>query len=85
MSVANFSTATRYSRADASHLQESIEELSTHLAGHVTGLTIESTPDGYRLRGACKTYFAKQVAQEALVQMVGGPVLSNDIQVAPWE
>ena len=48
----------------------------------VADLTVEVGPEGIRLRGRCGTYYTKQLAQHAAMQVRGEEQLINCIEVA---
>ena len=51
------------------------------LAGRVRDLRILVRADGVVLKGSAPTYHAKQLAQHAVMELGGGPILANDIEV----
>jgi hypothetical protein len=48
----------------------------------IEGLTVEIRPEGVLLRGHCSTFYAKQLAQHAAMNIPGGDRLVNSIEVA---
>ena len=48
----------------------------------VADLTVEVGPEGIRLRGRCETYYTKQLAQHAAMQVRSEDQLINCIEVA---
>jgi hypothetical protein len=62
-----------------------IEELEGHLQcrlnGRVSNLQIVLRPNGLILRGRSHTYYAKQLALQALLEATDQPILANDIEV----
>lgn len=61
------------------------EELELHLqnqlGGRVRDLHLVIREDGIVLRGYARTYYAKQVAQQALMRLTDLPILANEIEV----
>jgi hypothetical protein len=51
------------------------------IGGQVRDLIIESHPAGLVLRGRARTYYAKQLAQHAVMDATGTFIISNDIEV----
>jgi len=47
----------------------------------VADLTVEVGPQGVLLKGRCETYYTKQLAQHAAMQIPGGDRLVNSIDV----
>jgi CheY-like chemotaxis protein len=65
-------------KADHAQLAELVTEA---VGGRVTDLRIVDTGDGVRLFGKTKSFYAKQLAQEALLKILPKPILSNEIAV----
>jgi len=67
-------------------LQEQIEQIETRLRGQLMGrvrdLTLELKHEGVVLRGHVRTYYAKQLAQHAVMRATDVPILANEIQVS---
>ena len=62
---------------------ERLEGLLSHrLGSRIHDLRIVHEDAGLVLRGRTATYHAKQVAQHAVMQMSGVPILANEIEVA---
>jgi hypothetical protein len=61
-------------------------ELETHiqcrLSGQVYDFRLVVTGMGLILRGRAHTYYAKQLAQHAVMQATGLRILANEIEVA---
>lgn len=55
--------------------------LKGHLGNRIHALALEWHSRGWVLSGSAATYHAKQVAQEAVMQMSALPILANRIQV----
>jgi osmotically-inducible protein OsmY len=83
-----------WAEAEADHpLPETLEEAEKLAAsieravwretgGRVRNLRVEVNEDGILLTGRCSTYYAKQQAQHAAMQVPGGGELTNRIEVA---
>jgi hypothetical protein len=60
--------------------------LETHvqsrLGGRIKDLQLVVQDQGLILRGHARTYYAKQLAQQAVMQATELPILSNDIEVS---
>jgi hypothetical protein len=67
---------------EAERLAAKIEKAVHRETGRaVAGLTVEVGPHGVKLAGRCETYYTKQMAQHAAMQIPGGDRLVNDIEV----
>lgn len=61
---------------------EHIEALVQRRVGNrIRDLRVVVRPDGVILQGRSATYHAKQVAQHAVMELAGAPILANDIEV----
>ncbi len=61
---------------------EQLESLLQHrLGGRVRDLFVLVQDGGVILRGHAPTYYAKQLAQHAAMEMTGLPIRANDIEV----
>jgi hypothetical protein len=64
----------------------SLEQLEAriqgHLAGRVRDLRLSFSGDGVVLRGFARTYYAKQLAQHAVMNHTPMPIRANEIVVA---
>lgn len=58
-------------------------QLRAQLAGRVVGLRLVIQDSGVVLHGIARTYYAKQLAQHAVMQAVGLPIRANKIEVRP--
>jgi len=56
--------------------------LQARLSGRVRGLRILVHQCGIVLRGFAHTYYAKQIAQHALMAETTMPILANEIEVS---
>lgn len=57
------------------------EQIRCRLAGRVRAFQLVAHPDGLILRGGARTYYAKQLAQQAVMEMTRTPILANEIEV----
>jgi len=57
--------------------------LRQRLAGRVSGLCVVRREECVILRGYARTYYGKQLAQHAAMQLFGPYVLVNEIEVRP--
>lgn len=62
-------------------VQRVIGWLKNRLGNQVSNFQLSRLNDGLVLRGVVKTYYAKQMVQEAVMNASGQVVLANDIQV----
>ena len=68
---------------EAEELATSIEQAVQRETGHgVANLTVEVHPQGILLKGRCNTYYTKQLAQHAAMNIPGGDRLTNSIEVS---
>jgi hypothetical protein len=68
---------------EAEELAASIEKAIQLETGRgVADLTVEVSPQGIQLRGRCTTYYTKQLAQHAAMNIPGGDRLINSIEVS---
>lgn len=63
---------------DVLHLEA---KLKNQLRGRVRNLRVFVHNNGLILRGLSRTYHAKQLAQEAVLELPGLPLVANEIQV----
>ena len=62
--------------------KEQVETLiQRRVGGRIRDLRVLVRPDGVILQGRAATYHAKQVAQHAVMDLAGLPILANDIEV----
>jgi hypothetical protein len=63
-----------------------LEQLETHLQAHLSGrvrdIRLLLRDNGLVLRGRCQTYYAKQLAQHAVMRAGGFRILANEIEVS---
>ena len=62
-------------------VQRVMEWLKTRLTNPVSNFRLSRRDDGLILRGVVRTYYAKQIVQEVVMDASGQVVLANDIQV----
>ncbi len=62
----------------AEHVETLVQR---RVGGRVRDLRVVVRPDGVILQGRTATYHAKQVAQHAVMELAGLPILANDIEV----
>ena len=62
-------------------VQRVVARLQCRLGNQVRDFQMSARADGLILRGVVKTYYAKQMVQEAVMDASGQVVLANDIQV----
>jgi hypothetical protein len=66
--------------------RESLARLEEHvrsrLGGRVQELKVVFMEDGLVLRGYARAYYAKQLAQHALMETTGLPIRANEIEVS---
>ncbi|MDZ4850585.1 MAG: universal stress protein [Pirellulaceae bacterium] len=67
------------------HLEELETIVTSKLAGHVSQFQLIESVEGLRLRGSCKSFFAKQMAQELLMQIGNFHVLVNELEVGYFD
>lgn len=66
----------------ASHGNQRLESLvSARAYGRVKGLRLERRDEGLVLHGRVRTYYIKQLAQQAILEAGGVPLLANEIEV----
>jgi hypothetical protein len=63
---------------DVLHLEAKLKD---QLRGRVRNLRVFVHDNGLVLRGFSRTYHAKQLAQEAVLELPGLPLMANEIQV----
>ena len=66
-------------------LSDEIAQLEAHVRGRLNGrvrdLRLKVRDQGLVLRGQTRTYHAKQLAQHAVLEASGLPIVANEIQV----
>jgi len=62
--------------------QERLEGLmQRRLGSRVRNLRVHLQPTGLVLQGRAATYYAKQLAQHAAMELASAPILANEIEV----
>jgi hypothetical protein len=65
---------------------DGVAELEVHvqcrLGGQFRDFRVVATDQGLILRGQAHTYYAKQLAQHAVMEAIRLPILANEIEVA---
>jgi hypothetical protein len=65
----------------ASEIDRLAAETRARLRGRVTGLRIEVRDGGVVLRGTAGSFYAKQLAQHAVMTGTALPIVRNEIEV----
>jgi len=65
----------------SAHLEELETIVTTRLAGHVSQFQLIESVEGVTLRGTCKSFYAKQFAQELMMQIGNFQHLVNELEV----
>ncbi|MFO0815721.1 MAG: hypothetical protein U0796_21085 [Gemmatales bacterium] len=55
--------------------------ISKRVGGSVSQFQLKAADDGLILYGRAKSYYVKQLVQEAVMERTSMPILSNEIQV----
>jgi len=65
---------------------EQLEQIEARLRGQLMGrirdLTLLLRRDGLVIRGFARTYYAKQLAQHAVMRAIDLPIVANEIEVS---
>jgi hypothetical protein len=56
-------------------------QMQSRFRGQIRELSVQRQPGGWILRGQSRTFYAKQMAQHAVMQATDEPILANDIEV----
>jgi hypothetical protein len=56
--------------------------MQRRLGNRIRDLRVWRGPDGLVLQGRTTTYYAKQLAQHAVMELDESPILANDIEVS---
>jgi hypothetical protein len=62
-------------------LAELVEQVAARLNGRILGFHVAQQDGGLVLSGRTKTYHAKQLAQQYVMEMTTTPIVSNLIEV----
>ena len=65
-------------QADQEHLECLMQ---TRLGTRIRNLRVQMLPGGLVLQGRAATYYAKQLAQHAAMELATAPIVANDIEV----
>ena len=72
--------------SDRSEFLEELEMIvTTRLAGHVSQVQLIESEDSLTIRGSCKSFYAKQMTQELLMQVGNFPALVNELEVGYFD
>jgi hypothetical protein len=75
-------TLEKTSEPAPSHGASDLEaRVQSRLSGRVRDFRLVMAPEGLILRGRACTYYAKQLAQHAVMKAVKLPILANEIEV----
>lgn len=77
----DFAAKTSVGRADHEAMDHLELRLRNRLHSYVHDFRLESRDRGLVLLGRAHTYYAKQVAQHAVMQATEFPILANEIEV----
>jgi hypothetical protein len=73
-------------KTDRVYARQGLQELEVflreRLRGQARDLRVEMTDKGIILRGKARTYYAKQLAQEVLLERTPLPLVANEIEVS---
>lgn len=58
-----------------------VKEVSRALRGRLRGLAIDRCEEGLILLGKAPSFYVKQLAQHAVGQLSGAPIVRNEIEV----
>jgi hypothetical protein len=64
--------------SETTHIEAHIQ---SRLSGRIRGLQVLRKTNGLILRGRTRTYYAKQLAQHAVMAATDLPILANEIEV----
>ncbi len=67
--------------ATADGITELERRIRTRLGGQISQFQLEITTTGVILRGRARTYYAKQLAQHAVMEVTKLPILANAVDV----
>lgn len=79
MSTHVYATGTASNRAVP--LDELETQLQCRLSGRIRDFRLAALDRGLVLQGHAHTYYAKQLAQHAVMSATGQPIAANDIEV----
>jgi len=67
---------------DLERLQQLEQRIDGRLRGHVQYFRVVRGPNGLVLRGVARSYYAKQLAQQAVMEASRLPIAANEIHVS---
>ena len=67
--------------AGVDEIDRLVEEMRQMLRGRLIGLRIELWGGGVVIRGTARSFYAKQLAQHAVMRGTNLPILRNEIEV----
>jgi hypothetical protein len=56
--------------------------IRSRLGGRIQDLHLERTDKGLFVRGRTRTYYAKQLVSHAVMDLMGIPIVANEIEVS---
>ncbi len=74
-------TETRIDLSTANGVTELEAHIECRLGGQIREFRLVIVDNGLLLRGHARTYYAKQLAQHAVMEATGLPILANEIEV----
>jgi hypothetical protein len=74
-------TETRIDLSTANGATELEAHIQCRLGGQIREFQLVIVDKGLILRGRAHTYYAKQLAQHAVMEATGLPILANEIEV----
>ena len=69
------------SRTSIAVIDQVDARIQTRLSGQVRGFQLLRREDGLVLRGRARTYYAKQIAQHTVMEVIKLPIAANEIEV----
>jgi len=76
--LGELSEASAEAKALATSIQQAVEQETGHA---IRDLAVEIQPEGVLLKGQCRTYYSKQLAQHAVMALPGTEQVINSIEV----
>jgi hypothetical protein len=68
-------------RVDAEAVEEVEAKVATQIGGRVRDFRLAARGTGLVLQGRCRTYHAKQLVLQAVMEVTELPILANEIRV----
>lgn len=72
----------RFPALSAGDIDQLEEQILTRLSGRVRELRLVARDEGLVLQGHAHTYYAKQLAQHAVMDATPVPIVANEIEVS---